>query len=421
MSSVMPKVVIQLDEPRPKVATCSSGRTRTPVRVYRQRVDCDGSSLVRAITTWSGGCAVRRRSLVVSGAAIGLGLVGAGVVAVRGWGGPSEDRERSGAGADPAASRVLGTVQPESRAGFVVLDRGRPGGEVGRAVGALVQDVRGVGGGGIVVGFGLGASLFEGAGAPGLRQLRAMPSFAGDLLDPARSHGDLLVRVTGEDADAVRQGVESIKSKAGTHGWTVRWAIDGFRADNRVVGGRGLALNPFHFSEGFGNPESEREVADRTLVRDGQGEPAWAVGGSYQVVRVIRFATELWDKDSVEEQERIMGRRRDGRWLDGTPVGEQPNFAADPKGRQTPLDSHVRLAAPDRRNPPPLVRRSYSYDRGDGDIGIIFSCFQRDLAEGFEAVQKRLEGEALAKYVLTTGGGYFFVPPPGDAWIDALG
>lgn len=28
--------------------------------------------------------------------------------------------------------------------------------------------------------------------------------------------------------------------------------------------------------------------------------------------------------------------------------------------------------------------------------------------------------EAMAKYILTTGGGYFFVPPPGDTWIDAL-
>lgn len=80
----------------------------------------------------------------------------------------------------------------------------------------------------------------------------------------------------------------------------------------------------------------------------------------------------------------------------------------------------MRLAAPDRRDPPPLVRRSYNYDRGSGDSGLIFSCFQRDLATGFEAVQKRLEGEAMAKYILTTGGGYFFVPPPGDAWIDGL-
>ncbi|MFC8076347.1 Dyp-type peroxidase [Streptomyces sp. NPDC057307] len=315
---------------------------------------------------------------------------------------------------------ALGAQQPEGRVGFVVLDRERPSGEAGRAVGAFVGQARSAGGGDTVVGFGLGASLFEGVEGRSPRQLKAMPSFAGDLLDPAQSHGGLLVRVAGENADAVRKAVENVKSRAVKAGWGVRWVIDGFRAESRVEGGRALARNPFHFTEGFGNPETEREVADRALVREGQGEPEWAVGGSYHVVRVIRFATELWDKDSVPEQERIMGRRRDGKWLDGTPTAEEPNFAADPKGRRTPLDSHVRLAAPDRRNPPTLVRRSYSYDRGDGDTGIIFSCFQRDLAKGFEAVQKRLEGEALAKYVLTTGGGYFFVPPPGDAWIDAL-
>ncbi|MFC8827588.1 Dyp-type peroxidase [Streptomyces sp. NPDC057137] len=281
--------------------------------------------------------------------------------------------------------------------------------------------MRSLGRGGVGVSLGLGASLVEGAAASSPQQLTVMPSFVGDLLDPTQSHGDLLVRVAGEHSAAVREAIQGVKAVAAKTGWTVRWAIDGFRADNRVEGGRGLARNPFHFTEGFGNPDSEREVVDRVLVRDGQGEPEWAVGGSYQVVRVIRFATELWDKDSVPEQERIMGRGRDGRWLDGTPTAEEPNFAADPKGRRTPLDSHVRLAAPDRRNPPPLVRRSYSYDRGDGDTGIIFSCYQRDLVQGFEAVQKRLEGEALAKYVLTTGGGYFFVPPPGDAWIDALG
>ncbi|MFD3523951.1 Dyp-type peroxidase [Streptomyces sp. NPDC058653] len=307
----------------------------------------------------------------------------------------------------------VGAGLPEPYVGVVVLDRGR-------GVREFAEEVRSVVGGAVGLGFGLGVSLFEGAGAQAPRQLTVMPTFAGDLLDPEQSHGDLLVRITGEDASAVRKAVESVKSVASASGWGVRWGIDGFRAENRVDGGRGLARNPFHFTEGFGNPESDREVADRVLVRDGQGEPEWAVGGSYHVVRVIRFATELWDKDTVPEQERIMGRRRDGKWLDGTPVGEEPNFAADPKGRQTPLDSHVRLAAPDRRNPPPLVRRSYSYDRGDGDTGIVFSCYQRDLAHGFEAVQKRLASEALAKYVLTTGGGYFFVPPPGNAWLDAL-
>lgn len=200
----------------------------------------------------------------------------------------------------------------------------------------------------------------------------------------------------------------------------MRWRIQGFRAKNKVEGGRGLARNPFHFTEGFGNPDDIRGLADRALVHADQGEPGWVTGGSYQVVRIIQLATELWDKDSVPEQERIIGRCRDGRWLDGTPNSEQPNFAADPRGKVTPLDSHVRLAAPDRRNPPPMVRRGYSYDRGNGDVGLFFSCFQRDLATGFEAVQMRLAGEAMAKYTLTIGGGYFFVPPPGSAWVDAL-
>lgn len=263
----------------------------------------------------------------------------------------------------------------------------------------------------------LGSSIFvEGSVRP--RLLREMSSFAGDLLDPAQSHGDVLVQVSAPDERAVREAAERVVRQAA--GWRVRWQLDGFRAENRVEAGKGLARNPFHFTEGFGNPGTEREMADRAVVRRGQGEPDWAVGGSYQVVRIARFATELWDKDSVREQERVMGRRRDGHWLDGAPADEQPSFAADTNGRATPLDSHVRLAAPDRRNPPPLVRRSYSYDRGDGDKGLIFSCFQRDLEQGFEAVQKRLEGEAMAKYILTTGGGYFFVPPPGDAWIDAL-
>ncbi|WP_326813335.1 Dyp-type peroxidase [Streptomyces scopuliridis] len=308
-------------------------------------------------------------------------------------------------------------VRPEGRVVMVALDRGARGGESRAILRELVSGLRAVERAGVTVGVGLAVGAF-GAAANRPRQLVEMPAFAGDLLDPARSHGDVLVQVAGDRAADVRAAVEGLLPAV--PGWRERWRIEGFRAENREEGGRGLARNPFHFTEGFGNPAGDGETADRALVRAGQGEPEWAVGGSYQVVRIIRFATELWDKDSVSEQERIIGRRRDGRWLDGAPVGEEPNFAADPKGRLTPLDSHVRLAAPDRRDPPPLVRRSYSYDRGDGDTGLVFSCFQRDLAKGFEAVQKRLEGEAMAKYLLTTGGGYYFVPPPGDHWIDAL-
>lgn len=114
------------------------------------------------------------------------------------------------------------------------------------------------------------------------------------------------------------------------------------------------------------------------------------------MIRIIRLATDFWDRDTVHEQERIIGRRRDGRWLDGTPSDERPVFAADPQDKITPLDAHVRRAAPDRHNLLPMVRRIYNYQRNHDDQGLIFCCFQGDLEKGFEVVQRRLQGEAMA-------------------------
>ncbi|MFK4148205.1 Dyp-type peroxidase [Streptomyces sp. NPDC004065] len=293
------------------------------------------------------------------------------------------------------------------------------GGDQQRAVAlrAAHHAVTAVDGGGMSAWLALGAGcVAEGAEAP--KHLRPMPSYAGDVLDSAQSHGDLLLQVTGASPGAVSEAVT--RTLRSLPQWRVRWRIAGARPGNRTENGRGIARNPFHFTEGYGNPADREEVVERAMVKGGQGEPAWAVGGSYQVVRIIRLAVELWDRDSVPEQERVMGRRRDGRWLDGTPSTERADFGSDRHGGITPLDAHVRRAAPDPGDPPPLVRRGYNYRRGADDEGMIFSCFQRDLAQGFEAVQRRLRGEALAKYALTVGGGYFFVPPTGEHWIRAV-
>lgn len=163
---------------------------------------------------------------------------------------------------------------------------------------------------------------------------------------------------------------------------------------SRTEDGRGLARNPFHFTEGYGNPATAAELTARTSVTGGQGEPTWAVGGSYQVIRIIQLTTNFWDRDTLHEQERIIGRRKNGRWLDGTPADERAVFASDSDGKITPLDAHVRKAAPDRRHPPPLVRRGYNYHRSTDDHGLIFSCFQRDLTQGFEAVQTPTAGRS---------------------------
>ncbi|MEE1742818.1 Dyp-type peroxidase, partial [Streptomyces sp. BE147] len=124
---------------------------------------------------------------------------------------------------------------------------------MGRPRGGLrefVKRVRAAAEPGASVGFALGATFF-GPKDSLPRQLKAMPHFAGDLLAPAMSHGDLLVHIAGDRAAAIRRTVEGIRSTASPHG-NVRWHIDGSRPANRVEGGKGLTRNPFHFTEGFG-------------------------------------------------------------------------------------------------------------------------------------------------------------------------
>ncbi|WP_460038296.1 Dyp-type peroxidase [Streptomyces cavourensis] len=283
----------------------------------------------------------------------------------------------------------------------------------------MVEGIGAARSGPVSVTVGLGSSFFSEMRALCPLHLKPMPSFSGDLLDESQTHGDVHVYLESDSASDLEESASRILEAMPS--WRQRWRIGGFRKENRNQGGgKWLARNPFHFTEGFGNPDTEREVVDRVVVAAGQGEPAWAEGGSYQVIRVVRFATDLWDRDSVEEQERIIGRRREGRWLDGTPGEEQPNFAADPHGKATPLDSHVRLAAPDRRNLPLIVRRSYSYDRGGGDSGLIFSCFPEGpgprLRGGTGAPGGREPGEIYPDH----GRRLLLRPPPGDSWTEAL-
>ncbi|MFD1538359.1 Dyp-type peroxidase [Nonomuraea guangzhouensis] len=133
------------------------------------------------------------------------------------------------------------------------------------------------------------------------------------------------------------------------------------------------------------------------------------MGGSYQVVRIIRFATRLWDLEPVPVQERVMGRRRDGTWLDGTHPTGRPGFDADPEGRITPLDAHTRRANPGSSGvaAPRMLRRGYSYHDGPEDQGMLFVASRVILSRG---VQRRLAGQTLDRYTLTVGGGCYFLP-----------
>ncbi|MFF0151931.1 Dyp-type peroxidase [Micromonospora sp. NPDC005203] len=317
--------------------------------------------------------------------------------------------------APPASARFTAfDVSATDRAALTALLRG---------LGELADAVNGRASERASVTVGIGASLFDDRfGLAGLRPrcLRPMESFPNDVLDPEQCHGDLLVQVCADRPETVARIGRDVLA-AGGGGLRSRWSIDGFRAENQTTGsGAFVDRNLFGFREGSSNPPvNDRDLMDR-LVFAGTGEPGWAAGGTYQVVRLIRLATELWDTEPLTRQEEVFGRTK----ATGAPLGRQreddePDYAGDPDGTVIRLDAHIRRANPRTRQTEDsrILRRGYAYRRlavpggGRPDEGLVFVCFQADLDRGFVAVQRRLAGEALDKYVLTFGGGYFFVPP----------
>ncbi len=127
----------------------------------------------------------------------------------------------------------------------------------------------------------------------------------------------------------------------------------------------------------------------------GQGAPSadqdWMRGGTYLVARRIRMLIESWDRASLGEQERVIGRAKEsGAPLSGTQEFDALDLDKTVHGKPAiDVAAHVRLAAPDTNGGVKMLRRGYSYTdgldvaTGQLDAGLFFIVFGNDPHQQF--------------------------------------
>jgi deferrochelatase/peroxidase EfeB len=172
--------------------------------------------------------------------------------------------------------------------------------------------------------------------------------------------------------------------------------------------------------DGTANIRAEDTEAMDRFVWVGSEGPTRMRGGSYVVTRRIRMLLEVWDRASLEDQERTIGRHK----YSGAPLGGEDEFEPLPLDEEKdgepliPVDSHVRLASARENDGARLLRRGYSFtdgvdeSLGELEAGLFFICFQRDPEKQFVAIQRRLgSSDALNEYIKHVGSAVFAVPP----------
>jgi len=271
----------------------------------------------------------------------------------------------------------------------------------------------------LTVTVGFGPSLFDDRfGLAGHRPsaLVPLPALPGDALQSGRTGGDLAVQACAYDPQVAFHVIRNL-ARIGEGVVRLRWSQLGFGRTSTTSRRQTTPRNLMGFKDGTRNVKAEDAAAlERHVWAD--GDQPWMRGGTYLVARRIRMLIEPWDRERLDEQEAVFGRRKEtGAPLTGRHEFDPPAFSVRaPDGKPViPADAHVRLASPESNGGTSILRRGFSYtdgldDKGLLDAGLFFVSFQRD-PQQFVQLQRRLGSyDALNEYIRHTGSGVWACP-----------
>ncbi len=202
----------------------------------------------------------------------------------------------------------------------------------------------------------------------------------------------------------------------------MRWSQLGFGRTSSTSTSQVTARNLFGFKDGTHNIKAEEPTdldAHVWVPAAADARAGWLTGGTYLVARRISMTIETWDRQSLREQERVIGKTKaEGAPLSGGGEFDQPNFALTGRADEPLIapDAHLTLVHPSKNEGARMLRRGYNFVDGSNglgrlDAGLFFLAFVVDPRTHFIPIQTKLGvGDAMSEYLQHTGSALFAIP-----------
>lgn len=280
---------------------------------------------------------------------------------------------------------------------------------------------------------GYGPSLFDkrfGLSDQRPAELEVLPKFPGDQLVDQLCDGDIVIQACADDPQVAVHAVRNM-IRCGSGVVEVRWSQLGYGRASSTSTEQQTPRNLFGFKDGTRNVHSQEQEAMDEFIWSADSQPGWMEGGTYLCARRIRMLLEVWDRQSLDDQQTTFGRYKDN----GAPIGTEDEFAEVPfdlvigRDPAIPEDSHVFLSHPDNNDGQRMLRRAYNFVEGSDSFGhlsagLFFIAFVAQPDKSFIPIQMKLSrNDKMNEYVRYESSAIFACPRglgEGEDWGSQL-